>query len=122
MIPPLVDNGYKSFAVPWGAAHMPIMHEMLIHNGFEEASATSLPIFDNIDGEISRSHIQMWARKHKGRVIRMDIFYSFLGLGVGIGACYFGVNFDVSNQAFMESVVARTGSEGERNLSGMGKK
>ena len=119
MIPPLVDNGYRSFAIPWGAAHMPIFHEMLVSNGFEETSATSLPIFDSVDGEISQSHVQTWARKHKNRVIRTDFFYGFLGLGVGIGLLYAGVQFEVSNKKLLTNLAAKTGQENERTLSNM---
>lgn len=34
MFYPFATNGYKRFAVVWGAAHMPLFHEMLVDNGF----------------------------------------------------------------------------------------
>lgn len=58
MIPFLVDNGYKKFAVPWGASHMPIMHEMLGQNGFSVVSVSALPVFDESDGDISANYVR----------------------------------------------------------------
>ncbi|CCW69583.1 unnamed protein product [Phytomonas sp. Hart1] len=53
MINPLRRNGYRTFAIPWGAAHMPIFHEMLLDNGFEPIGMCSLIILNRLDGDIS---------------------------------------------------------------------
>lgn len=59
MVPHLVANGYKSFAVPWGAGHMPIFHDMLMDHGFEQIGSCSLILWSKIDGD----HSAMWYRK-----------------------------------------------------------
>lgn len=62
MIYPLSANGYKSFAIPWGAAHMPIFNEMLIDNGFEPIGMCSLLVFNRIDGDISAGEHERFDR------------------------------------------------------------
>jgi hypothetical protein len=52
-IPILRKNGYKSFAVPWGAAHMPAFATMLEQNGFQPVAEQRLVGFNAIDGPIS---------------------------------------------------------------------
>ena len=59
MIQPLVENGYKSFAIPWGSAHMAIMATVLIRNGFEERAQGQLLAFNAVDG----IHSASWCRK-----------------------------------------------------------
>jgi len=49
----LVANGYQSFAVPWGAAHMPIFANMLEQRGYLMQSEIRFPIFRGYDGPIS---------------------------------------------------------------------
>jgi hypothetical protein len=61
MIPPLTDNGYKSFVIPWGAGHMPIFATMLEDNGFEQVGMTGLYAAGAIDGTYSTSLY----RRHK---------------------------------------------------------
>lgn len=53
MIFPLRGNQYKSFAIPWGAAHIPIFHEMLVDNGFELVAMSALVVVRRIDGNVS---------------------------------------------------------------------
>ncbi|RNF01069.1 uncharacterized protein Tco025E_08662 [Trypanosoma conorhini] len=65
MIYPLASNGYKSFAIPWGAAHMPIFNEMLIDNGFEQIGMCSLLVLNRIDGEISAGEHERFCRIEK---------------------------------------------------------
>ncbi|ESL11636.1 hypothetical protein TRSC58_00609 [Trypanosoma rangeli SC58] len=65
MIYPLASNGYKSFSIPWGAAHMPIFNEMLIDNGFEEIGMCSLLVCNRIDGEISAGEHERICRIEK---------------------------------------------------------
>ena len=62
VLPLLASKGYDSFAVPWGAAHMPIMSQMLINNGFYQVSETRLLVFLASDGLVSSS----WCRKLHG--------------------------------------------------------
>lgn len=52
----LSQNGYESFAIPWGAAHMPIFAKMLLENGFEKASATRVVLFNRVDGPVSAAY------------------------------------------------------------------
>lgn len=57
------EAGYKSFAVPWGVFHMPIMAEMLRRNGFTEASSSGLVPLRYVDGHYSASLCrEMFAR------------------------------------------------------------
>ncbi|KAF8292795.1 hypothetical protein TcYC6_0116850 [Trypanosoma cruzi] len=65
MIYPLLSNGYKSFAIPWGAAHMPIFNEMLIDNGFEQIGMCSLVVLNRIDGDISAGEYERFRRVEK---------------------------------------------------------
>jgi hypothetical protein len=53
MINPLVKNGYKSFAIPWGAGHMSIMSTILEDNGFEQIGMTGLLVVGAVDGTYS---------------------------------------------------------------------
>jgi hypothetical protein len=69
MIPPLLQNGYKSFAIPWGAAHMSIFHDMLIDHGFEQTSMCTLIVWSKIDGDRSAAE---WNR--------LDTKLRFLGM------------------------------------------
>lgn len=69
MISPLVENGYKTFAVPWGAAHMPVFHDMLMDHGFEQTSMCTLIIWSRIDGDRSAAE---WSR--------LDTKMRFLGM------------------------------------------
>ncbi|CUG91823.1 membrane-associated protein, putative [Bodo saltans] len=73
MISPLVGNGYKSFAVPWGAAHAPIFHDMLTDHGFEQTSMCTLIVWSKIDGDRSSAE---WTR--------MDTKLRFLGMRTAI--------------------------------------
>ncbi|GET87862.1 hypothetical protein, conserved [Leishmania tarentolae] len=71
MINPLRENMYRSFAIPWGAAHMPVFHEMLLDNGFENVGMCSLLVLKRIDGSISEGEfikMQHWQRKRARRV------------------------------------------------------
>ncbi|KAG5507677.1 hypothetical protein JKF63_06626 [Porcisia hertigi] len=71
MIYPLRENMYKSFAIPWGAAHMPVFHEMLLDNGFEHVGMCSLLVLKRIDGMISEGEfgkMQRWQRRRARRV------------------------------------------------------
>ncbi|AYU78075.1 hypothetical protein, conserved [Leishmania donovani] len=70
MIYPLRENMYKSFAIPWGAAHMPVFHEMLLDNGFENVGMCSLLVLNRTDGIISEGEfikMQHWQRKRARR-------------------------------------------------------
>lgn len=69
MIPPLRLNGYKSFAIPWGAGHMTIFHEMLLDNGFESVGMCSLLMFNRIDGDHSEAEL-MKMRAYEKRITR----------------------------------------------------
>eukprot|EP00796_Vickermania_ingenoplastis_P001824 gene1824-1110_t len=69
MIPHLHRSGYKSFAIPWGAAHMPIFHEMLLDNGFEPVGMCSLLMFSRIDGDRSEGEV-MRLQSYEKRVRR----------------------------------------------------
>jgi hypothetical protein len=86
MIYPLNDNAYKSFAIPWGVAHMPVFHEMLLDNGFENVGMCSLVVLNRVDGIISEgefSKMQLWQRRRAGRInvvygVGIIAFLSFL--------------------------------------------
>jgi hypothetical protein len=69
LVPYLVENGYKSFAVPWGAAHMPIFATMLEKNGFDLVGQSRLVTFNKIDGVTS----QGWCRFFARRVTRVEM-------------------------------------------------
>jgi hypothetical protein len=62
MIGPLVANGYKSFAVPWGAAHAPLMHAMLTENGFKVVSVSRIVAWRAADGPHSHQQIRYLSR------------------------------------------------------------
>ncbi|KAG5508103.1 hypothetical protein GH5_07162 [Leishmania sp. Ghana 2012 LV757] len=71
MLYPLRENMYRSFAIPWGAAHMPVFHEMLLDNGFENVGMCSLRMLNRIDGMISEgefSKMQRWQMQRDRRV------------------------------------------------------
>lgn len=71
MILPLYENGYKSFAIPWGAGHMCIFHEMLLDNQFEQVGMCSLLMLNRIDGERSEAELlklQSYEKKLSRRV------------------------------------------------------
>lgn len=71
MILPLYENGYKSFAIPWGAGHMCIFHEMLLDNHFEQVGMCSLLMLNRIDGERSEAELlklQSYEKKLSRRV------------------------------------------------------
>eukprot|EP00759_Apiculatamorpha_spiralis_P039323 PhF_6_TR38142/c0_g1_i1/m.56969 len=55
--------GYDSFAVPWGAAHMPILASMLENRGFVVQSESRYPIFRLIDGPVSASYVRYVYRR-----------------------------------------------------------
>jgi len=85
MIPPLRANGYKSFAVPWGAAHMPIFHEALIDNGFECIGMASLVVVARVDGDISAGEhgkVRAWQRRRHLRQWLWPIGGLLMGLWV----------------------------------------
>nr|CCC94338.1 unnamed protein product [Trypanosoma congolense IL3000] len=67
MIDRLKESGYQSFAIPWGAAHMPIFHEMLIDNGYENIGMCSLVVVNRIDGDISAGEHEKILRLQKRR-------------------------------------------------------
>lgn len=67
MLPQLYQMGYKTFAIPWGAAHMPYMYEMLLDSGFEEVSQSGIVVFRSVDGEVSRSYVDIAARSKRRR-------------------------------------------------------
>jgi hypothetical protein len=69
MVPALAENGYTSFAVPWGAAHMPVFHDILMDHGFEQTSMCTLIMWSKIDGDRSSAE---WSR--------MDTKLRFLGM------------------------------------------
>ena len=86
MIYPLNANMYKTFAIPWGAAHMPVFHEMLLDNGFENVGMCSLVVLNKVDGIISEgefSKMQRWQRRRARRIyyvyaVGFVAFFSFL--------------------------------------------
>ncbi|KAH9589262.1 hypothetical protein LSM04_005217 [Trypanosoma melophagium] len=83
MVYPLAANGYKSFAIPWGAAHMPVFNEMLLDNGFEQVGMCSLVIFNRIDGDISAGEHEKICRiqKRRRQVVQMAwLLVAFLTL------------------------------------------
>ncbi|CCW64920.1 unnamed protein product [Phytomonas sp. EM1] len=77
MIYPLRCNGYRTFAIPWGAAHMPIFHEMLLDNGFEPVGMCSLLLLNRVDGDISEGELgklRAWQRRRERRGTYLQIF------------------------------------------------
>ncbi|CAD2222351.1 hypothetical protein AGDE_14842 [Angomonas deanei] len=85
MIYPLRRNGYKSFAIPWGAFHMPLFHEMLVDNDFELTSMCSLLVLQRIDGTVSEGECQQVWRAQRRRRSRIYILYGVGGLLLGWG-------------------------------------
>lgn len=83
MIYPLRDNFYKSFAIPWGAAHMPVFHEMLLDNGFENVGMCSLVVLNRIDGIISEGEFGKMLRWQRKRERRITYVY-----GAALVACF----------------------------------
>ncbi|CAM38124.1 conserved hypothetical protein [Leishmania braziliensis MHOM/BR/75/M2904] len=79
MIYPLRENMYKSFAIPWGAAHMPVFHEMLLDNGFETVGMCSLLMLNRVDGMISEGEFSKMERWQRQRACRVWYLY---GLGL----------------------------------------
>lgn len=80
MMPQLAENGYKSFAIPWGAAHMPVMSQMLSENGFEEIGQSSLSVFNSIDGMYSDGWVRRFDkinRRHNYFWIAAGIWYAW---------------------------------------------
>ncbi|KPA78637.1 putative mitochondrial hypothetical protein [Leptomonas pyrrhocoris] len=75
MIYPLNDNLYKTFAIPWGAAHMPVFHEMLLDNGFENVGMCSLVVLQRIDGIISEGEFGKMQRWQRARARRISYVY-----------------------------------------------
>lgn len=67
MIPELVKNGYKSFAIPWGAGHSRIFHDMLVDNGFENVASCSLLMWSRVDGDRSAAECCRLERLAKRR-------------------------------------------------------
>ncbi|CBH16412.1 hypothetical protein, conserved [Trypanosoma brucei gambiense DAL972] len=67
MISHLKTQGYKSFAIPWGASHMPIFNEILIDNGFENVGMCSLVVVRRCDGDISAGEHERMYRLQKRR-------------------------------------------------------
>ena len=74
-IPLLIASGYKSFAIPWGAAHMPIMATVLDRNDFALIATSRLVAFNRTDGitsdgwykwfrlwEMGYSFVDFWRR------------------------------------------------------------
>ncbi|KEG08075.1 hypothetical protein DQ04_08071040, partial [Trypanosoma grayi] len=82
MIYPLAANGYKAFAIPWGAAHMPIFNEMLIDNGFEQIGMCSLLMFNRIDGDISAGEHEKFCQlqKRQKRFVQMTWVLAIISL------------------------------------------
>lgn len=83
MLYPLRANGYRSFAIPWGAAHMPLFHEMLLDNGFECIGMSSLLVLRRVDGDISEGEYDAMLRMQRRRARRANFLYGVLGLMVG---------------------------------------
>ena len=52
MIPHLAASGYKSFIIPWGVGHMPILATMLEDNGFVQIGMTGLMTVAARDGPV----------------------------------------------------------------------
>ena len=63
MLPKLVAQGYRTFAIPWGASHMSLMDAMLRENGFREIGAVGIPVFRAVDGEVSESYVLRYQRR-----------------------------------------------------------
>lgn len=98
MIPFLVDNGYKKFAVPWGASHMPIMHEMLLANGFAVTSVSALPVFDECDGEISKGFVRQNAHVLTRKESREDAWLAILLMCVTFTYFYYNARVIVDGE------------------------
>lgn len=54
----LTENGYESFVIPWGVAHMPVFSKMLLQNGFTLSSTSKLVMFDRVDGPMSTAYVR----------------------------------------------------------------
>lgn len=97
MIPLLRESGYKSFAIPWGAGHMPIFHEMLIDNGFESAGMCSLLMFNRIDGDLSEAELMRMRTVEKRIARRATMAYVIGALMVlYVLSTYFEVEFSAA--------------------------
>lgn len=94
MIPALSANGYRSFAVPWGAYHMPIFQQMLEDNGFEQVGLSSLLLWSKIDGDVSTRE---WHRLNRllNRRQRWKA-YTVVGLGLFVGRWVLANSFSMS--------------------------
>lgn len=96
MIPVLVENGYRSFAIPWGAAHGPVFGSMLVRNGFEEVAGGSLIVFNSIDGVHSTGWVRRMNFKNTLYMILEAIFLlfgSFIGVFCLIMLSYIDVGY-----------------------------
>lgn len=54
----LSGNGYESFVIPWGVAHMPIFSKILLQNDFKLSGTTRVTMFNRIDGPTSAAYIR----------------------------------------------------------------
>ncbi|KAH8612072.1 hypothetical protein ERJ75_000931000 [Trypanosoma vivax] len=84
MIPGLRASGYKSFAVPWGAAHMPIFNEMLVDNGYVQVGMCALVVVNRVDGDISAGEHQKCSRLLRRQ---NQLHHLLWGLGI-VGALF----------------------------------
>jgi hypothetical protein len=70
----LSGNGYESFVIPWGAAHMPVFARMLLENGFHKAGATRVVLFNRIDGPVSAAYLRrIRATLNRGLLLRWSL-------------------------------------------------
>ena len=110
----LTGNGYESFCVPWGAAHMPIFAKMLLQNGFTQCGSSRIVLFNRIDGPISaaytrklQSHVNWsrWLTKIVQGAFVLSAFYGFaFYMGMDMAQA---VNFTVENDVRAKDPAAR---------------
>jgi hypothetical protein len=78
LLPSLRQQGYKTFAIPWGCGHMPVMAEALFRSGFEEVASSTFIAVDTIDGV----HSQSLCQSYRWRLRRIGWYETWIMLGV----------------------------------------
>merc|ERR1711991_32987 len=85
----LKSNGYNTFAIPWGAAHIPIFATMLEQNNFMPVAQQRIVAFSNVDGPGSAAWVkQIRIQMRVMRIAHVLFKMSPLWLALYAGICY----------------------------------
>jgi hypothetical protein len=90
-IPLLKKSGYKTFAIPWGAAHMPIFATMLEQNNFTPTAEQRLVVWSAVDGNTSES----WVKQMRVQLRLLKIAHQsikFIPAGLFLWTCWAAVD------------------------------